>query len=885
MRAETPISYQWQRNGVGIPGATAATYTTSVLTLSDSGTQYSVVVANSAGTILSNVVSVSVIPVAPAITAQPQPMTVVDGASVTLTVAATGSAPLAFQWFAGTTAIVGAAASTLTFNSQIANSGQQYSVVITNVVGTVTSAPATVTVNPRAPSFSTQPQDAATTTGGSVLFSASGTGTPPVSFQWQRSMDNGNTWTAIPGETSSALSLNNATLGDADARFRIVATNAAASVNSQTAKLTVTPNVYIIAGGLGGPGNADGIGPLARFYAPFGAVADSAGNVYVADSGNFVIRRVTPSGQTSVFAGQTGQQGWRDGNRSTALFNGPQGLATDGSGNIYVTDITTVRRISPTGIVTTIAGAPFTSGSADGPGGSARFSFVGGIASDAAGNLLVSDGGNVTIRRIPTSGVVSTFAGATGQSGTADGNGAAARFTAPSAITLDASGNAFVCDNYGIRQITPTGDVTTFAGAVDQPGSIEGPRLTARFSQPRGIAFDPTGNLYVAEDFKIRRISVAGSVITVAGGGSPRGVDGTGSAASVLGATNIAPLPNGDFVFTEFVNNTVRTMTLADNTVVTIAGLAPQTGNADGAGTTARFDLPYQIAADAAGTIYVADFNNNRIRRISSNGTVTTLAGSSQGYADGTGIGVQFNHPEGIALDASGNVYVADTFNHVIRRITSAGVATTLAGSPGVSGSADGTGSAARFNNPRGIAVDANGNIFVADSLNATIRKITLGGLVSTIAGSAGQTGPANGVGSAARFSFPSGLALDATGNVYVADELNHAIRRVATDGTVTTFAGANGSPGYSDDVALFGRFNQPRAIAFDSAGNLYVADMANNTVRRVTPAGVTSTVMGQVGLATVRPGLGGAINQPRGVAVLPNGRVVVVSEQAVLGD
>ena len=264
--------------------------------------------------------------------------------------------------------------------------------------------------------------------------------------------------------------------------------------------------------------------------------------------------------------------------------------------------------------------------------------------------------------------------------------------------------------------------------------------------------------------------------------------------------------------------------------VRTFAGSS--SGYADGIGTSARFSSPHGMAVDAAGNIYVADAGNHCIRKISPNGVSTTFAGSTNsGYADGIGANAQFNSPSGVAVDAWGNVYVADSDNHCIRKISPDGVSTTLAGSTN-SGYADGTGTNAQFDNPTGVAVDAAGNVYVVDQNNHRIRQISPNGVVRTLAG--GSPGYADGTGANAQFRNPSGVAVDAMGNVYVADFLNHRIRQVSPDGVVRTLAGS-GSPGSVDGIGANAQFYNPIRVAVDASGNVYVADWFNNRIRKIT--------------------------------------------------
>lgn len=319
--------------------------------------------------------------------------------------------------------------------------------------------------------------------------------------------------------------------------------------------------------------------------------------------------------------------------------------------------------------------------------------------------------------------------------------------------------------------------VSTVAGSTAW-GATNGPVATATFNDPCDVAVDAAGNIYVADtgNHLIRKIDTSGNVTTVAGAGTGGNVDGNGVAAKFTFPNGFALDSSGNLYVADSGNNTIRKIDTSGN-VTTLAGSSTP-GSANGRGTAASFDFPAGIVVDPGGNLFVADDGNNLIRKIDPSGNVTTFAGSgAQGSANGLGTAASFNAPHGLVLDASGNLYVADAGNNLVRKIDPSGNVTTLAGS-GAQGSANGQGTAATFNKPNGVAVDASGNVYVADTGNNVIRKVDSAGNVTTLAGS-GAAALTNGQGTAASFDSPDGLTVDAAGNVFVADTLNNAIRKI----------------------------------------------------------------------------------------------------------
>ena len=319
---------------------------------------------------------------------------------------------------------------------------------------------------------------------------------------------------------------------------------------------------------------------------------------------------------------------------------------------------------------------------------------------------------------------------------------------------------------------------------------------------------------------------------------------------------------------------------LAQESVRTLAGLPETPGAVDAAGAQARFNDPAGVVVAADGTIFVADSRNHVIRRLATTGVVSTLAGAlgQAGSADGVGGAARFDSPSGVALAADGALIVSDTGNHTLRRVTLAGAVSTLAGAAGVADFADGAGGAARFNSPLGLAVAAGGIIFVADCGNHVIRRVTTDGTATTFAGAGEVWGWRDGVGTNALFYSPVGVAVDAGGELFVSDANNHVIRRIATNAVVTTFAGAPGVDGAADGPATTARFGKPAELALDARGNLYVADSWWHTIRKITRAGFVSTVAGAVGVDGAVDGANGVARffNPYGLTVAPRGHLVV---------
>ncbi|MGZ8472399.1 MAG: NHL repeat-containing protein [Candidatus Deferrimicrobiaceae bacterium] len=625
-------------------------------------------------------------------------------------------------------------------------------------------------------------------------------------------------------------------------------------------------SVAALAGATGGPGFFDGsASDPVRFDSPYAVAVTATGDRFVADTKNHVIRKIDAAGRVTTFAGAFGVAGSADGTGAAARFNLPSGIVAVGT-TLYVCDTGnhTIRKIvSTSGLVTTVAGTPGVPGAVDNTlTGNVLFSSPRGITSDGGTTLYVADTGNHKIRIvISSSGATSTFAGS-GTPGFVDNTGATASFLSPEGITFDGS-SFFVADtgNHAIRKITPVGtvgEVTTLAGDGTSGFLDNAAGGSARFSSPVSLV-KIGSNLIVSDsgNHVLRQVEPSGFVTTLAGFPQVPGFsDGAGSAARFNGPKGIAVQEGVTSLFyvADTGNHVIRQVTVG-GAVVTAAGNPPRAGLINSTGESARFDAPAGVAV-IGNDLFVSDTGNDTVRKVTASGLVTSLTGNV------------FNSPRGIAAVGT-DLYVADSGNHAIRKVTSTGVVTTFAGSDsGVEGFANGTGTAARFRMPKGIATDGS-FLYVADTGNHAVRKIGIGSAaVTTVAGDGTPGLPTD---TPSRFQSPEGIAF-LGGNVYVADTGNHAVQKVTPAGVVTNFAGSSsGESGSVDGTGTAARFHTPRGIAAVDPF-LYVADTGNHTVRRISTSRKVDTFAGDPGAATTINGNPSAarMNAPTGIAGVP---------------
>lgn len=623
---------------------------------------------------------------------------------------------------------------------------------------------------------------------------------------------------------------------------------------------------------------------------PAATAIDASGNVYVAISTTSVVCKIAPGGAISRYAG-TGTAGFGgDGGQATAAYLGsPSGIAIDASGNLYVADSANnrIRKVTPAGTISTIAGDGNPGFSGDGgPATSARLNYPAGLTLDAAGALYFSDALNHRVRKI-AGGTISTIAGNGTQGYSGDGAAAtSAQLASPWGVAVDGAGSAvYIADRFNqrIRKIAG-GIITTVAGSgTGGAGGDGGLATAAQLYWPHGVVVDTAGNLYIADtnNHRIRKISAAdGKIATLAG--SSVGFSGDGGAAATAKLNypqNLAIDGARNIYIADYFNYRVRKIDAASGNIATLAGNGTQGYGGDGgAATSAQLGSYLHVAADAGRNVYVSDWNNHRIRKIALNGTISTVAGNgTKGFGGdgGPAVAAQLDSPNGIALDSAGNLYIADQFNQRIRKVATDGTISTIAGNGSFNFSGDGgPATTASLGMPAAVAFDADGNLYIAETGNQRIRKVAADGTISTVAGNgtqgfSGDGGPAID----ANLNNPGAIAFDRAGLLNIADTSNHRLRRVDASGKIATIAGT-GAIGFSGDggPAVDAQLELPGGFVRDPFGSLHIADWSANSVRKIDAGGTISRIAGSGGGSGGFAGDGGPatdalLGNPHGIA------------------
>jgi uncharacterized protein (TIGR03437 family) len=596
---------------------------------------------------------------------------------------------------------------------------------------------------------------------------------------------------------------------------------------------------------------AGGAPPLSSVFAvaasigsPRYVATDALGNVYF--SSDNCIFKVDQAGFITRLAGNSRADYSGDGGPAiSAQLNSPSGLALDSEGNIYVADSLNnrIRRISPSGLITTVAGTGARGYTGDGgPAASAQLDQPFGVAVDTVGNIFIADTGNFRVRKVSLAGIITTVAGSAG--------------IGAISVTMDSSAALYIADPFQnvIRKLTSDGIITTIAGngSAGKDGD-GGPALSAELNYPVGVVVDSAGNIYIGDqkNKRIRKIISSGTISTLT-----ESVDAP-SGIALDTAGNLYVADGGDEVRSVGLIGGFRIAKISPNGTVTRFagnGTAGFAGD-DSPATGAQLHNPMSVATDNVGNIYIADTGNSRVRKVSSQGVISTVAGNGrplQATSEGATATETSVNVGSIVLDGAGNLFIADYFFSTIHKVSPGGIITTVAGG-GTGGIGDGgLATSATLQHPQGMAFDGNGNLFIADSGNSRIRKLsTTSGIITTVAGN-GDFGSAGDGGQAtsAELGTPGAVAVDNNGTLYIAD--GYRVRKVSSTGVITTVAGTGAFHGnqptdnIGDGASATKAEINPYGITVDTAGDLYIVDGGHARIRKVTSDGIITSVAGK---------------------------------------
>ncbi|HEY2384676.1 MAG TPA: hypothetical protein VGK48_26165, partial [Terriglobia bacterium] len=642
---------------------------------------------------------------------------------------------------------------------------------------------------------------------------------------------------------------------------------------------------------------------LAGFSFPSGVAVDAGGNFFVVDS-SYRVRKITSQGIVTTVAGNSTFGFGGDGGLATSAQIAGRGIAVDAAGDLFIADTYNhrIRKVTPAGVISTIAGTGTGGFAGDGGTGlAAQFNYPSGIAVDGAGNIWIADTGNQRIRKLASSGIISTVAG-TGTAGYSGDGGAAvaAQLSSPVNIALDGSGNLYIADttNARIRMVNGSGVITTIAGnGIAGNTGDGGPAASAELNQPEGIVADSSGNLFIADsgNQRVREINSSGLIQGIAGSGTAGfGGDGGPAPSALLSSPQaVAVDATGSLLIADTNNNRIRKVRTIPDGTPALTSIAPTSGvrgttfsakvagvnlagataiSFSGTGISATVSsvdsstgltISITIAPTAAIGIhtfavttaggqsdFVAGFG---VTLPSDDRVIGTAAGNGTPGFSGDGLAAtsaQLAGPNGVAVDSAGNLFIADTNNNRIRKVSTTGVISTVAGTGSAGFGGDGgAATGATFSGPTDVAVDRSGNLFIADSGNNRVRKVNTNGMISTVAGNGSTASSGDGGPATAAALCVSGVAADLSGNLFIGDGCNERVRMVNADGIISTAAGS-GTQGFGGDggPANFARLSGPTRLAVDAEGDLFIVDSLNNRVREVNSKGIIQTVAGNGG-------------------------------------
>lgn len=642
-----------------------------------------------------------------------------------------------------------------------------------------------------------------------------------------------------------------------------------------------------------GGGTGDGIWSTdASLDSPTGIASDLAGNIYIADTVHNTIRRIDRNGIITTIAGN-GLRGY-SGNGGPAVqasLNRPEGITVDAGGNLFISDTMNnrIRKVDASGVITTVAGSGIAAYSGDGLQATlASLSAPEGLAMTPDGELLIADAGNHVVRRIDRSGSISTMAGI-GIAGIGLDNvpAKASLLDHPESLAVATGGAVFIADtnNHRIRKVLIDGTITTVAGIGSAGNSGDGGLATsAALNYPESIAI--TGQRLFVGDSHNRKIRVIedGIITTVAGSGERgwSGDQGPAKDAKMSAIPGLVVLDDGSLVFADPGNHRIRQVT-PDGIIRNIAGNGATRFLGDGLlASSAVLNRPSDVAALSNGDLLIADTHQHRIRRVSaSDGVISTFAGIGRSAFSGDGgpaVWASLSFPKGLAVAQDGSVYVTEEGNKRVRRIDVSGNITTVAGG-GSSYASSIPATTARLESPFGMDLDAAGNLFLADAASNRIVKIDPAGLLTVVAGGVGGYGGDGGSAAHALLNAPTDVDADTDGSLYVADTRNHRIRKIDPEGIITTVAGDGTQCFYGDGgQARHACLSWPNAVLATSEGFI-ISDSSNNRIRSVGGDGIIRTIAGNGYWGFGGDGLTGtsaALKWPSGIQVNSEGNLLI---------
>jgi sugar lactone lactonase YvrE len=633
------------------------------------------------------------------------------------------------------------------------------------------------------------------------------------------------------GKPATSASLNFPEAVALDAKGNVYVTD---SVNCQIRKVTTKGVIVPFAGSLTcGYGGDGGPALSAKLFNPSGLAFESDGSLLVADSANSRIRKIAVGGTITTFAGN-GVYGYSgdNGTATQASLSNPIGVSVDSLGNVYIVDSSNnvIRKVDPAGIIHTVAGNHVSGFSGDGgPATAAQLNYPQGTVSDGMGNLYISDYGNFRIRKVDASGTITTYAGNGNSSPTGTGGLATSIGIGTPAGLVLAQGKLYITTSGDIWDVDlGTQIITLIAGPSQGNPGFNGDgnsALSTLFAYIGGLSIDSAGNLFVADsgNGRIRKISTSQIVSTLAGGYTGDGGRATGSSLNIDFFDHAGFDPQGNLYIADYYNNRVRRVSTG-GIITTFAGTGMTGPSPDGGLATATNLIPVAVVADQSGNIFISDEQTGYVRKVDSTGTVSTVSKAFSIFGGA------------LATDKAGNLYAADGLS-VVWKVPPSGPAIIVAGKyfqPGYNGD-DIAATSALLNTPRGVSVDSSGNLYICDTGNNRIRRVDTSGTITTVAGngSAGFSGDGGPATSAMLFA-PSDVAVDTKGNIYIADRINARIRIVNSLGTIETFAGSGGFGYNGNHLPALNANMYPSAVTVSPTGVVYVVDEGSSRVRKI---------------------------------------------------